>query len=1549
MGTGEAYLRTERCLIGVALALAITSVMLPAWGGEHAEVAGTVREESVREMVEKFAGMGSRTPGYPGNEDAARFIAEYFESLGIGDVYEQPLECAVPVEKFGRLELNDGSGASYDVHCMWPNRVRTPTLPPEGIDARIVYVGDGSLEEVDGVPLEGNIALVEYEAGRRWVTLADLGVRAFVFLPPSEDRLRREGPTVKILSVPINIPRLYVDERAAELRETVVSAGKSGIAARLTARMDWEKQTTRNVFLRIPGTDSELSSEYVVICGAYDSISIAPAVAPGAEQAANIAALLATAAALKDHPPKRSVILVATTGHYLALSGARKLAQDLVTYLGVKDGTGETDEHAEKVHELYSKLFQGMKRYFFLCLDLSSGNDAFGMFVVGTFFGRGSEWADWPRLKTAYDPFSEKVEERARLIEQELGLSEKVFVNGIKTERSVDYGIYFLNGVASDMEVIRTTTRNNSYFHGGVFFHTIQDWRPAYWSPRDVPEFVDFGMLTEQLRVLIPLLWDFTSGNHIPVDVYSSPPQSLKKVYGRVVWFNPRTSFVPDTPLEGAVVMHHPFSRSIAGSGEASSGTMTGGVLQVAYDMTDEQGRFSFDNFAKTTSQMEVGFWTVEAYALDKETGEIIYAPDRGVNGEERYPSLQFVIRNTDTSRQITSVLFGCVPTGVVGTIDPRYMEQLVGLSVIDGEMKTRPNAYGYTLPQSWPGTTSSAGDAAVVAFTKPGTRVSIAMGLGLIGQRLLVINSSDDDYAGHGYKAPEFGLIWPSRFLAVKDMWRLDDERMRQLARFGIRSENTESLHEHTEALLRKVEEERRQKHHEGFVADVNRAWAYESQVYADIKKVGDDTVRGVIFYMALLLPFSLFMERLLFGFSDIRLRVAAWVAIFLAVFLIFWAVHPAFRITITPYIIFLAFVLLALSGLVVILSASRFQVEIRKLRSQLVGIPEADVSRTAALVTAFALGVSYMRRRKVRTALTAATVVLVTFAILSFTSVRQSLRITKVPQHWDAPYDGFLLRNIAWQALNLEALERMESEFGDKFPVAPRSWYVKTAQSGVGADLVPILYREDREDVRAEANGALGLSAAEAEVTGAHETLVPGPSRWFSKGERGVCILPQPLADALEVSESDVGHLRIRMGGGTFLVIGVLDEEKFDTVKDIDDQQLTPVDYSSLSGSEVSTMRTAEDQTGQTGVAEYFHVSVSSLVLMPYEDVLAFQGSGAGNSGGSLRSVAVRFREDSEGFERAEEFIQQTALTGLLGKGGRSYVISSIGATSITGLKGVLPSMFLAILIVFNTMLGSVHERLNEIEIFNSVGLAPNHIAMLFMAEAAVFGVIGSVIGYLLGQTIAKLILWLNILPGLTLNYSSTSVVVTMLLVMGVVMASAIYPARMASSLAVPDIQRRWRLPPPKGDTWDFTFPFTIHLRESLGLNAFLMTYFEGMSGRDIGGSFTVKNVTFIGEKPEHFVLAADCWLAPYDLGVSQHVELHTMPSEEMPEYMELMLHAKRLSGEIGAWIRTNRPFLNDFRKQFLLWKTFPKLDRARFMKLGAERIGKAVEVDT
>ena len=77
-------------------------------------------------------------------------------------------------------------------------------------------------------------------------------------------------------------------------------------------------------------------------------------------------------------------------------------------------------------------------------------------------------------------------------------------------------------------------------------------------------------------------------------------------------------------------------------------------------------------------------------------------------------------------------------------------------------------------------------------------------------------------------------------------------------------------------------------------------------------------------------------------------------------------------------------------------------------------------------------------------------------------------------------------------------------------------------------------------------------------------------------------------------------------------------------------------------------------------------------------------------------------------------------------------------------------------------------------EIGIYSAVGLAPVHISFLFIAEACVYAVLGTVSGYLLGQGVIKILLWQGWLQGLNVNYSALSTVISSALVMVVVLIS-------------------------------------------------------------------------------------------------------------------------------------------------------------------------------
>ena len=87
-------------------------------------------------------------------------------------------------------------------------------------------------------------------------------------------------------------------------------------------------------------------------------------------------------------------------------------------------------------------------------------------------------------------------------------------------------------------------------------------------------------------------------------------------------------------------------------------------------------------------------------------------------------------------------------------------------------------------------------------------------------------------------------------------------------------------------------------------------------------------------------------------------------------------------------------------------------------------------------------------MRRRKARTFLTCATLVLLTFTVLSFTSVVQTIRFNEVPAPSDhgPRYNGIMIRTAMWDPLQEPAYRLLTDEFGREHAVAPRAWFFGT-----------------------------------------------------------------------------------------------------------------------------------------------------------------------------------------------------------------------------------------------------------------------------------------------------------------------------------------------------------------------------------------------------------------------------------------------------------------------------------------------------------------------
>jgi hypothetical protein len=195
--------------------------------------------------------------------------------------------------------------------------------------------------------------------------------------------------------------------------------------------------------------------------------------------------------------------------------------------------------------------------------------------------------------------------------------------------------------------------------------------------------------------------------------------------------------------------------------------------------------------------------------------------------------------------------------------------------------------------------------------------------------------------------------------------------------------------------------------------------------------------------------------------------------------------------------------------------------------------------------------------------------------------------------------------------------------------------------------------------------------------------------------------------------------------------------------------------------------------------------------------------------------------------------------------------------------------------------------------------------------------------------------------LLNGLTVNYSSLGGVFAMAMVMLVVLLSSIYPSKIAASIAIPDVEKSWEMAKAKGNTIKIELPFLIKNKEKLSICGFLYHLFD--THRAVShGIFSVGrlHITTAPEKDmingSDFKIDFTAWLAPFDLGVMQTVNLKVNPSSQFKDYMEIGMTIIRESGEHNTWWRVNKRFVNLIRKQLLIWRSMDDIEKGTYTAL-------------
>ena len=75
---------------------------------------------------------------------------------------------------------------------------------------------------------------------------------------------------------------------------------------------------------------------------------------------------------------------------------------------------------------------------------------------------------------------------------------------------------------------------------------------------------------------------------------------------------------------------------------------------------------------------------------------------------------------------------------------------------------------------------------------------------------------------------------------------------------------------------------------------------------------------------------------------------------------------------------------------------------------------------------------------------------------------------------------------------------------------------------------------------------------------------------------------------------------------------------------------------------------------------------------------------------------------------------------------------------------------------------------------------------------------------------------------------------------------------------------------------------------------------------------------------------------WLKPYDLGVSQRVEMVVRHQRDTGDNVATV-SMTRLSGDKDSWERCCHAFIGMLRKRFLTWRAIPADDRRRLLERG------------
>ncbi|RLF04357.1 MAG: hypothetical protein DRK00_06900, partial [Thermoprotei archaeon] len=1255
----------------LALTLLLASLSLMTCAGavpeafDYKELLRSINYDAIMKHVRLLSSLGSRVTGYEGSYKAAEYIYEYLKSLGLENVTLQEYRVAVPVD-YGAKIIIPELGETLEAYALWPNYIQTcRTKPGEPIKGKLVYVGRGYFNDLRGKDLRGTIAIMDFNSGDNWVKVFKLGAKAVIFVEPSETSFSEALSKFKI--VPVYFPRVYVKQ---DVGDKLIELSRREVEVELVVDMRWEMRKAYNVVAVIPG---EVRDESIIMAAHYDTWSVVPRLAPGADEAVSVAALMELAKYFAQHRPRRNIIVAALSGHWEAIAGAREFVEEYFFDPRVVSG-----KH---------------KIWVFVGLDFSTDGAKPAILYRGYMYNYGSpsvisRWERWLSsfiFETVIPSLEEQVGRRYE----------------------VGNGIYGAAGWwASIPTQYMLDSEAYAAAHGlGITVRTDEVYRQHWGHPLSTIDYVNIENLRPQLEVAAAIIYALANVEEVGINWRDAAPAKMLlglggadfsgfvTVKGEVLIFNFSKGWYSRLPRAIVVLVRnghwytpYPFSRIIT--------------------IADEEGRFEVHG----VWGFQIASTYIEAYKLDEEGVYIAYAPDYGLYGMRQVP---FTYLLDQPVYNVTTVVFRASSMVLFDLIDPirvapkTLLDPRLKIAYLPYLTSTVWRSFSYSLEVydfstlseyiTWGVFTVGYEDIAVV-FAPPRTRCMVIYRIG--PDKMVLLNASEEYPEGYGFYMPEDGevVIHATARRFALDMYYLAKSRYSRLISLYLRNFFVEKyLKEASETLARAEEYFRRREYRDAYALYVI-AWNEISHAYSGVMSMIYDTLNVNLIFFVFLIPFSFFGGLLFFRGEGSR-RAVNIIALAVALSVIYYLVSPSAKVAqnfaMSPLSIFLEmlYIFIALLFLNEILRV------IKEMRKKVVGLhfAERDVVSTAMIV--FSYSIRNMRKYKLRTSLVLLTIVTVTFAMLSFTSIAMTPRLQPGAVQGVPTFNGVLLKysyeNVPDCIVEPFFIDVLKHIVGPNASLAIRVWYYPISKEGKYVLMTLRSPKGGTYNVRA----VLGLTPTEFRIHGEYLGIRGAPEQLV--GKRAI-IIPDEAARALKV---DVGD-EVYLGSYKLVVVGIYNSSVANMLKELDNYPFTPADPRLVQQLALSYIQQEER----------IPLSWSEIVVVPYELALEM--------GGVITSIAIPLKSQEE-INRVGEYLAYHFQGPLiyLSHGGRIYTIGFLGGFGFQGWNYFLGPLIIGSLTILTTILGGIKERLREIYVYTAVGLSPMGVTMLFIAEALVY----------------------------------------------------------------------------------------------------------------------------------------------------------------------------------------------------------------------------------